>query len=121
MVTQSFRPHIAALLNLYDAHLDYHGTVAEYEQAKMNIFSNQTEEDYLVYNADDMRVCRAIKQAKAKLIPFSTKKKVLDGAWVDEHNVYYQNKKIISINDIVLVGKHNLANVLAAICIAMLK
>jgi|SRR5690625_24793 len=121
MGTQSFRPHIAALLNLYDAHLDYHGSVAEYEQAKMNIFSNQTEEDFLVYNADDKRVCNAIQHAKANLIPFSTKKRLADGAWVDEENVYFRSEKIIAIKDIVLVGKHNLANVLAAICIAMLK
>lgn len=121
MGVQSFQPHIAALLNLYDAHLDYHESVQEYEQAKKNIFINQTAMDYLVYNADDTRVCRAIKHAKAKLVPFSTKQKMLDGAWVDESYVYYQTEKIIAIKDIVLVGNHNLANVLAAVCISMLK
>src|SRR5690625_1717823 len=121
MGIQSFRPHISALLNLYDAHLDFHGSVPAYEQAKMNLFKNQTEEDFLVYNADDRRVTKAIKQAEAQLIPFSITKKLSDGAWVDDYYVYYRMERIIPKKDIVLVGKHNLANVLAAICISKLQ
>src|SRR5699024_2359330 len=68
---QKFHPKFAVLLNLHDAHLDYHGSVESYEQAKSNIFINQTTDDYLIYNADDARVRHSIQEAKAKLIPFS--------------------------------------------------
>ena len=47
MGTETFRPNIAILTNLYDAHLDYHGSSEAYAMAKSAITTNQTEEDYL--------------------------------------------------------------------------
>jgi len=117
---EKFHPKIAVLLNLHDAHLDYHGSVVNYEKAKENIFINQTENDYLIYNADDKRVCHSVKSSKAKLIPFSIEKKQPNGAWIDKDYIYYQSKKIIRKEKIALVGEHNIENVLAAICTSML-
>src|SRR5699024_9666971 len=79
--TKEFKPHIAALLNLYEAHLDYHGSFKKYCEAKANIFINQTEEDYLVYNYDDKEVSKVIQKATANLIPFSTKETLNNGSW----------------------------------------
>ena len=45
MGTRTFKPSIAILTNLYDAHLDYHGTFEEYANAKFGVTRNQTEED----------------------------------------------------------------------------
>jgi len=119
--TKSFRPHIACLLNLYDAHLDYHGTVAEYEEAKAQLFLKQTEDDYLVYNADDAKVVELISTAKAQLVPFSTKIPQKEtGAWTDGLALYYKGEKIIDLEEVVLVGSHNIENMLAAISIAKL-
>lgn len=117
---QSFRPHVAALLNLYEAHIDYHGTVENYDQAKMNIFKNQTSADFLVYNADDVKVKEVVQEAHSTLIPFSTKEKMKEGAWVDHGVIYFKNDPIISLEEVVLVGEHNLENVLAAISVAIL-
>lgn len=61
--TIRFRPHIAVLLNIFDAHLDYHGTKEAYAEAKGNIFKNQTETDYAVVNADDPIVMQLAKKA----------------------------------------------------------
>src|SRR5699024_2946616 len=61
MGVHTFKPHIAALLNLYEAHIDYHGTIEAYEKAKINVFTKQTASDFLVYNADDSRVVKAIE------------------------------------------------------------
>ena len=120
MGVQTFRPHIAALLNLYEAHIDYHGTVENYEQAKKNIFREQRENDYLVYNADDEKVVKAVKEAKSILVPFSMTERLSDGAWIDGDYFYFKEEKIIAIKDVVLVGEHNQANILAAISIAKL-
>ncbi len=47
MGIEEFRPEIAIVTNLYDAHLDYHGSKREYARGKVNITENQTEADYL--------------------------------------------------------------------------
>lgn len=120
MGIQTFRPNYAVLLNLYEAHLDYHGTVENYQEAKQNVFKNQTADDYLIYNADDETVVEAVKQSKAQLIPFSVMEKQPDGAWRDETFIYFKDEKIIAIDDIVLVGEHNIANILAAVAVSML-
>src|SRR5690625_7400249 len=45
---------------------------------------------------------------------------MIDGAWADETGIYFKNEKIIAKEDIVLVGTHNLENILAAVCAAKL-
>src|SRR5690625_2269300 len=72
----TFRPHVAVLLNVYEAHLDYHKTLENYKQAKFNIFTNQTENDYLIYNIEDETVVKGVERASSKLIPFSTKRRL---------------------------------------------
>jgi hypothetical protein len=51
--TDTFRPRVAALLNVTPDHLDRHASVAAYAEAKARIFANQTAADWAVLNADD--------------------------------------------------------------------
>ena len=46
-------PHVAAVLNITPNHLDRHGSMAAYSQAKQNIFSHQAKEDFLVLGFED--------------------------------------------------------------------
>ncbi|WP_283811843.1 UDP-N-acetylmuramoyl-L-alanine--D-glutamate ligase [Paenalkalicoccus suaedae] len=119
MGTDTFAPKIAILLNLIDAHLDYHGTRDEYIEAKKQIFMNQTKSDYLIYNADDEIVCEMIKDAKATLVPFSTKKKV-DGAYVEDGYLQFKGEKIVTVDSFSLPGEHNVSNALSALAAAFL-
>lgn len=118
--TVAFRPNIAVILNVTPAHLDYHKTLDNYKQAKFNIFKNQTEDDFLIFNADDKGILAKIPEAKAKLIPFSTKRKLETGVSIDETYIYFLEEKIIEREKIVLVGEHNLENILAAVAAAKL-
>lgn len=111
----TFRPHVAVLLNVYEAHLDYHKTLENYKQAKFNIFTNQTENDYLIYNIEDETVVKGVECASSKLIPFSTKRRLVNGVWTSDNSVYFKHEKIIDKSKIVLVGEHNLENILAAV------
>ena len=52
--TQTFHPHIAAVLNLSPDHLDRHGSMEAYAAAKQRIFRNQTASDYAVLNPGDV-------------------------------------------------------------------
>lgn len=117
---QYFKPKIAVLLNIYEAHLDYHKTLENYKQAKYNIFKNQTSDDYLVYNNDDPALRDAVANAKSVKIPFSITNREDNGAWADTTSIYFKGEKIIAKQDIVLVGDHNIENILAAVCAARL-
>ncbi|MGF9965614.1 UDP-N-acetylmuramoyl-L-alanine--D-glutamate ligase [Bacillus rhizoplanae] len=120
MGIKTFQPKIAVLLNLFEAHLDYHGTKKEYGLAKANIFRNQTENDYSVINADDEDVMVLSKQSKGQKVYFSTTKIIEDGACAKDGALYFKGEKVIDVQDIVLPGKHNLENILAAMSIAKL-
>lgn len=117
---EKFKPTISLLLNIFESHLDYHQTMENYIQAKEAIFVNQTKDDYLIYNADDSIVKELVKKAQATLIPFSKGNELKNGAWIDRGSIYFQDEKVIDLTDIVLVGEHNLENVLAAISAAKL-
>ncbi|WP_040979947.1 UDP-N-acetylmuramoyl-L-alanine--D-glutamate ligase [Oceanobacillus jeddahense] len=117
----TFRPSTAVLLNIYEAHLDYHGDLESYVNAKCNIFKNQHADDYLVYNVDDPTLQEKVMNTKAKKIPFSaTKNLYQEGAWIDDTHVYFFDEAIVRLEDIVLVGKHNLENILASVAAAKL-
>ena len=120
MGVHKFKPRVAALLNLFEAHLDYHGSIEAYIEAKKHVFMNQTAEDFTVYNLDDEKVVTAIKESNATLVPFSIVEKHINGAWLDNEYMYFKEEPIIRLKDIVLVGDHNKQNILAAIAIAML-
>ncbi len=121
MGIEEFRPSIAVLTNLYDAHLDYHSSKQEYAQAKGKITVNQTEEDYVVYNADQSDVRELVIHSKAEHVPFSTETILENGAYVQEGYVMFRGEKILSVRDIALPGKHNLENILAAVAVSKLK
>ncbi|MEN2766539.1 UDP-N-acetylmuramoyl-L-alanine--D-glutamate ligase [Ornithinibacillus xuwenensis] len=120
MGIKTFRPKIAVLLNIYEAHLDYHKTFDNYKEAKCAIFQNQLQDDYLVFNADDPQIMSEASNAIATKVPFSVSSKLETGAWIDEKDLYFKSEKVISLKEIVLVGAHNLENILAAVCAAKL-
>jgi UDP-N-acetylmuramoylalanine--D-glutamate ligase len=115
MGIQTFRPHIAVITNIYDAHLDYHGSKEEYAGAKMNIMKNQTEEDYLIINADQEALLSMAGASQASIIPFSVHQKVENGAYIEDGTIYFQEEEIVNTADIALPGNHNLENILAAV------
>ncbi|TKC18573.1 UDP-N-acetylmuramoyl-L-alanine--D-glutamate ligase [Robertmurraya kyonggiensis] len=120
MGIESFKPRIAILTNLYEAHIDYHGNLNEYWKAKANITINQTESEYFIVNADQEQVMEVAKQSHARIIPFSTKKVVENGAYVMDDAIWFMNEKIMDVKDIVLPGAHNQENILSAVAAAKL-
>ncbi|MFV8325184.1 UDP-N-acetylmuramoyl-L-alanine--D-glutamate ligase [Flavobacterium sp. ZS1P14] len=122
----NFKPHIAIITNISPDHLDrYDYKYEKYIDSKFRITMNQTEEDYLIYDADDEAIAEWFKThtTKAKLIPFSLTKTFSEGAYIKN------NKMEISINQeeftmdtehIALEGKHNMKNAMAATSVAKL-
>jgi len=120
-----FKPHIAVITNLSPDHLDRYKNYEDYIKSKFRIVMNQNSNDYLIYDGDDSTINSYINKnnIKSKLIPFSTERKIEEGA-------YYNNQSInISINKKKLVmptenfsikGKHNIKNAMAAATVAHL-
>lgn len=121
MGIQKFTPKIAVLMNIFDAHLDYHSSKEEYVWAKSQITANQTSEDYFIYNEDSELIKEIAKNSKANTIPFSVSKQLTNGAYILNQAIYFKDEWIIDIKDIVLPGIHNLENILAAIIVAKLQ
>lgn len=121
MGTSEFKPKIAVITNIHSAHLDYHGSRNEYVMAKMNITKKQTKEDYLIYNHDQFELTELVtSESKATFIPFSRKKRLDKGVYLDNGTIYFNNEKVMDSASIIMPGKHNLENALAAIAVAKL-
>lgn len=115
-----FHPHIAVITNIYEAHIDYHGTRKEYVKAKWNLQKNMTAEDYLVLNWNQSELQELAQRTKARVLPFSTKEVLEDGVYADDHAIYYRKEKIMEISELGVPGTHNVENALAAITVAKL-
>ncbi|HHB0718308.1 TPA: UDP-N-acetylmuramoyl-L-alanine--D-glutamate ligase [Enterococcus faecium] len=115
-----FRPHIAVITNIYEAHIDYHGTRKEYVKAKWNLQKNMTEKDYLILNWNQSELQELAQRTKARVLPFSTKEVLEDGVYADDYSIYYKKEKIMKISELGVPGKHNVENALAAISVAKL-
>jgi UDP-N-acetylmuramoylalanine--D-glutamate ligase len=120
MGIETFNPKIAIITNLYDAHLDYHGTRKNYFEAKANITKNQTDDEYLIINADQEETFDIARNSKATIVPFSTKKQVLNGADIRNGWICFDGERVMEIKDIALPGTHNLENILSAMAASKL-
>ncbi|WP_033543521.1 UDP-N-acetylmuramoyl-L-alanine--D-glutamate ligase [Planococcus sp. CAU13] len=118
--TQTFRPRIAIVTNLYEAHLDYHGSVEDYEASKMKLTQNQQAEDYFIYNADQPHLAAYAQKCKAQLVPFTLKGKTPVSISADDEFIYWQGKELIERSKVMLGGQHNLENILAAAAAALI-
>lgn len=116
----TFRPKIGIITNLYDAHLDYHGTRSEYWSAKARITENQTENDYLIINGDQQQCVELAKDSAANVIYFSTTKDLGEGAYIRDGWVMFGSEQVVKVKDIVLPGVHNLENILSSVAAAKL-
>lgn len=122
----NYKPHIAIITNISPDHLDrYEYKYENYIASKFRITMNQTESDYLIYDADDEASNQWLKtnKTKAKLLPFSISNTLELGAFLNNNimEVKVINDEFsIEIDQIALEGKHNLKNAMAATSVAKL-
>lgn len=122
----NYKPEIAIITNISPDHLDrYDYKYENYIASKFRITMNQTEDDFLIYDADDEAISEWFKQnkTKAKLIPFSLTKQFENGAFIknDTMNILINEEELeMKIVDISLEGNHNLKNAMAATSVAQL-
>ncbi|EIW18152.1 MULTISPECIES: UDP-N-acetylmuramoyl-L-alanine--D-glutamate ligase [Pelosinus] len=117
-----FRPRVAAILNITPDHLDRHHSLENYIAMKERIFANQTKDDYIVLNYDDIIVREMANKVPSKVFFFSRKVELDSGIFVKDGMIIirWQEKTYIvcPISKIQLRGGHNIENVLAACGVA---
>lgn len=102
------------ITNLYCTHLEHHKTFSNYVKAKCHYLKYLKDDDYLIYNYDDLLVKKVCNTYHCKKVSFSTynKKATL---FIDNEFIYYQNEKVFSLKGLKLEGKHNYYNIMAAL------
>lgn len=93
-------PHIAVVTAFFPEHLDYHGSVEAYKEAKKHITRFQTKEDKVFFAADSAGALEIAKESKGNCIPFSA----ADAP--------------VAIEETKLIGTHNAGNIAAAFLVS---
>ena len=123
----TFRPKVAALLNVTEDHLNRHGSMEHYRALKERIFHNQTRVDYAVINAQDPPSGQPpLKAVPIVFVSPGSATKSLSSRGVTllgdtiVSNVMGSASPIIRWSTILTNGPHHLENVMAAIAISQL-
>jgi len=120
----NYKPHIAILTNISPDHLDrYEYKYENYIESKFRITKNQTNQDYLIYDADDQASQNWLQnnKVKAQLIPFSITQNLEKGASLKNNTMEIninEEEFLMDTADIALEGKHNFKNAMAATSVA---
>ena len=119
-----FRPHIAAMLNITEDHLNRHATMDCYIRTKMRVFAQQDASDFAVLNYDDPVVRAMADEMKGRVVFFSRKAVLGEGMCVrDGHMIWRfagQETPVLPANEVYIPGAHNLENALCAAAMALL-
>lgn len=123
--TMTRSPNIALITNISPNHLDMHGTMASYVEAKKTIYRYQEPNDWLVLNQDDRLADEMELEAPGNVRRFGRRSPVVQGAYIDGDRIVLARsaqrrrtlEQVCNLSDIKLVGEHNKENVLAAVTV----
>jgi UDP-N-acetylmuramoylalanine--D-glutamate ligase len=120
----NYRPDIAIITNISPDHLDrYDYKYENYIASKFRVTMNQTQDDFLIYDAEDEAILEWFKnnKTKAQLIPFSLIQNFEKGAFIKDNTMEIKindEEFVMETQHIALEGKHNMKNALAAASVA---
>ncbi len=118
---KNFKPNISVILNIAEDHLDIYKDIDNYFNAKKNIFKNQTlNSDYLILNYDNYYTNKLYYEIKDKvnILTFSYSNHNANIYYSDD-DLFFNGKRILSIKNRKLLGKHNIENILASVLVCL--
>ena len=119
LMNMQVSPQITVMTNVTPNHLNIHKDYEEYIEAKKCIFKNQNENDILILNYDNEITRNCAKEAKGKVIFFSSKEKLDNGFIVDDGVIKEcedkVRKHILNTDEVILRGAHNFSNIATAL------
>ena len=114
-----FRPDVSALLNITPDHLNRYHTMDNYINAKKRITMNQTNSDVCILNYEDDVLREFGDTLKCNVLYFSSKQELDEGLYYKEGVIYFAHEglvdKIIDVDDLTILGKHNYENAMCGI------
>lgn len=116
--TERFHPIAAAITNVAEDHLDWHGSNYSYRAAKARIYENQTETDLLVYDADDEGAAKLAAGAPSRLLAVSGKRVPDGGAGFDGTNLVI-GEVAVEVSELTSDDPIHLVNLAAAGALAL--
>ena len=109
-----FKPDVAVMTNLSPAHLEFFKDYDYYKKVKAKLFMNQDSNDVAILNIENEDVLNVCKDIKSNVKYFSSAKEI-NGCYLVGDDIYYYGEKVISRNDMLLAGIHNVENCMCAI------
>jgi len=108
-------PDIAVITNVTPNHLDWHMDMDEYAEAKLNVMNYQSPDSLAVLNYENEVTKEAAKRAKGKVTFFSSARDIEKGVCIKDGVIFYGEDPVLSTDRIIIPGKHNIENYMAAI------
>lgn len=121
--SNSFQAQIACWLNFTPDHLDWHGGLENYFDAKAKLFKAPQNPAFAIFNGADERLLEFSKTCPSEVFLFA-KETENNCCYLKDNAVYYKRnqneERIIDLKDCPLVGEHNYQNIMCAVIIAKL-
>lgn len=121
--SDTFKPHIAAVLNITPDHLNRHKTMDNYVAVKEKIFIKQNKDDFTILNKNDEYCVKMADKTKGKVFFFSSAEELGEGIYLDGDNIHIKwnglDEDVINIHELRILGTHNYENVMAAVACAV--
>lgn len=121
--SHTFQAQIACWLNFTPDHLDWHGTLENYFDAKAKIFKSPQEPAFAVFNGADEKLLEFSKTVESQVFLFAREEND-NCCYVKSGGIYFKRNQveehIIDLKDCPLVGEHNYQNIMCAIIVAKL-
>jgi len=111
LIDIQYSPPIAVCLMVEPEHLNWHADMEEYITAKQQLFKWQNTSDRAIYFGNNINSKKVASVSSGQLIPYFKE----PGATISDDRITIAAKTICTIEDIKLLGRHNLQNVCAAI------
>lgn len=107
-------PNTSLITNIYTDHINWHGSMEEYINAKKNIFKYQKEDEYVVLNIDNDITKSFLKDISSNVITYSLEDPSATYYMDSNMKIFKDGTEVLEIKDLILDGKHNMYNILGA-------
>ncbi len=123
-MTEKFKPYISVWTNFTPDHIDWHGGLENYFNAKAKIFLGKQAPRYAILNANDTKLLDFSTKCKDSTVFLFDTDKTENCCYINKNAIWIKinniPEKIIDLSDCPLVGHHNYQNIMCGIICAML-